>query len=86
MRSRNPPMSPADLIAHQAAEHTDQIQKEWRLIFGPNESCPEEAIRTALTSLLAGQPTKGATLDEAAIHEAGHVVLFERMVLISVEN
>lgn len=83
MRSRNPPMSRAGLTARQAAGHTDQIRTEWRLIFGPNESYPEDAIRAALTPWLAGHPTSGATREQAAIHEAAHFALFERVGMIA---
>jgi hypothetical protein len=83
MRSHNPPMCPAELTARQAAGHTDQIRREWQLIFGRNESWPEEAVCAALTPWLAGHPTRGATREQAAIHEAGHFVVFECVEMIA---
>lgn len=79
----NPPTDPAELTARQAAGHTDQIRTEWRLIFGPNESYPEDAIRAALAPWLAGHLTRGATREQAAIHEAAHLVAFERVGMIA---
>jgi hypothetical protein len=79
MRFRNPSLTPAELVARRACGHADQIEKDWRTLFGSTATYPQDAIRSALTPVLAKYPAREATRDEVAIHEAGHFVLFERM-------
>lgn len=77
MPSLDPSTGRTELAARQAAGHTDQIERDWSTLFGSTANYPEKAIRSALTPWLARHPTTGATT--AAVHEAGHFVLFERM-------
>jgi hypothetical protein len=68
----------AHRLLRQARMHTKQIYTDWVEIHGPSEPWKDAPVVGPLKAFLIRHPMRSATKWTAAIHEAGHFVLFER--------
>jgi hypothetical protein len=74
--------SPHDLLHAQARGHLNYyIKPACREVLGLHCNGPfdDDAALASLKVFLTAHPMRAATMEQAALHEAGHFVLFERL-------
>jgi hypothetical protein len=71
---------PQDIIYLQARAHLDPIKQAHQNALGrPDVPFNDDAVIAPLKVLLAAHPMRAATKSQAAIHEAAHFILYERL-------
>jgi hypothetical protein len=84
MPCRNSPPSPAELIACQARAHAEVIGEDWQRISWPGDEPPDyDDWAEVLTPFLIEHPMRRSTRDMISLHEAGHVIAFERLGMLA---
>ena len=79
MRRLDPPLTPADVVRSQARARLDPINQAYQDVRGRDEPFDDDAVLASLKVFLARHPTRPATEEQAASHEAGHFVAYERL-------
>ena len=73
----------SERLRAQARAHVSLISDACRAFYPHVPRDPEGTSRTVLELFLARHPMRAATKEQAAIHEAGHFVAFERLGLLA---
>jgi hypothetical protein len=77
--------SPRDLIHAQARGHLGPIKQAYRDVLGLrcDEPFNDDAVLAPLKVFLAAHPMRVMTMEQVALHEAGHFVGFEACGLLA---
>src|SRR5580704_6629940 len=78
MRAVNPPPNPAEVVRSQARYQLERLNRTYNDLWphGPRNEGSDLGILEAFT---LRHPMTAATKEQAAIHEAGHSIAYERL-------